>query len=160
MLTLDDHLAYRTARSQVMLYKGEFDQLELASPKREQQAALDCESYLQLGIDAFHWLCRADTAIRQAVYQDEATFDTEVQASLESLFRIWLAPSDFAERWIARQTAGGVEIGNLTEYRSCRDEVLAIIKHLDGEQTVNDEVVQLRDEALEEHRRGQTSEFV
>ena len=63
----------RTARRHVANFADECDVL-----KDHQQAmeCRDCDAVLQLGIDAFAWLVRADERLRSAIYSG-AEYDAD-----------------------------------------------------------------------------------
>lgn len=76
-----DNLAFRTARSQVHNLRGEYD--ELMVRRRDATDPLDCEAFLQLGIDAFAWLTRADESIREAIFAGGMEHDPAVEEALK-----------------------------------------------------------------------------
>ena len=59
-MLLDGGLAFRNARNHVrdFAFEGE----ELMAKHSQAMECRDCEAFLQMGIDAFHWILRADTA--------------------------------------------------------------------------------------------------
>lgn len=148
-------LAFREARKHVYSFS---DESEIMRDHREAMACLDCEAILQLGIDAFHWLVRADESARSAAYRgdevEEETFDM-----LAQLFHHWLKPCAVMNAWIAVQGERGYALSNLEEFRKCEREVRAIVDSLTADE-LSDSVRNLRDAAVAEHRDGQTAEFV
>ena len=88
----------------------------------------DCEAFLQMGIDAFHWILRADTALRTADVDGKIAYTAELEQSLESLAKAWLKPCDLAERLIKLQQERNFEPGNLGEFRECCKEMRAIVE--------------------------------
>lgn len=152
-------LAFRTAEQQVKNYAHESLQL-----MQEHHAAMDCrdcEDFLQLGIDAFQWLIRADQLFRVAVYESIEAYDQQLDERLQHLFRQWLGPCDYAEKWIERQTAKGYHLDNLEKFRECCREMAAIVEALDAgsDEQLPDAIAELRDRAIEEFNRGETAEF-
>ena len=118
----------------------------------------DCEDLLQLGIDAFKWLGRADRVIRSAVYRGLAEYDPSLDVALAALYAEWLKPCTFAEGWIAQQEQRGFRVDNLAEFpSSCCEEVRAIVEAHEGT-LENDALVELRNNAIDAHRRGETLE--
>jgi hypothetical protein len=93
------------------------------------------------------------------LYAGDVEFDREFEATLESLFRQWLAPCAFAGHWIAEVEAQGHSPENLAAFRQCEAEVRGLVKFLDNDE-MTDPMRRLRDRAIEEHRNGQTAEFV
>src|SRR5437870_5523947 len=73
---------------------------ELMARHKEAMECRDCEAFLQMGIDAFDWILRADRAIRMEIYRGERQFDAAVEKLLHGLCKTWLKPCDFAEKWI------------------------------------------------------------
>lgn len=157
MVRASDDLTLRYAQQHVAHFR---DEDRVKRTHREAMDCCDCEAFLQLGIDAFDWLVRADTVIRQAIYRGVYAHDPQVEAVLQDLFRSWLEPCEYAEQWIQLQECRGSPVANLSKFRECREEVRAIVESFDnGEETMPAPLADLRDQALEEHRNGQTSEF-
>jgi hypothetical protein len=154
MDTTTSNLAYRTARSHVYAFANEGD--ERLALRHEASEGSDCAAFLQLGIDAFHWLGRADTAIRTSVLRGEMEHDAAIDDSLRFLYGMWLRPVPFAERWAAEELARSGELENLDEFRQCCEEVRSLL----GEnEALSDELAALRDRAVESFRRGDTIEW-
>jgi hypothetical protein len=151
-----DSLSLRTARLHVHNYTGESD--DLIQRHAEGIDCRDCEDFLQLGIDAFKWLGRADHVIRSAVYRGLAEYDPSLDVALAALYAEWLKPCTLAEGWIAQQEARGFRVDNLAEFRACCEEVRAIVEAHEGT-LENDALVELRDDAIDAHRKGETLEL-
>jgi hypothetical protein len=151
-----DNLAFRTARLHVHNYSDQSD--DLMRRHAEAIECRDCEDFLQLGIDAFKWLGRADRVIRSAVYRGVAEHDPSLDVALATLYAEWLRPCTFAERWIAQQESRGYRVDNLAEFRVCCEEVRAIVEANEGT-LENDALVALRDDAIDAHRKGETIEL-
>jgi hypothetical protein len=152
-------LAYRFAQQHVKQFADVAHEEPVIREHYEAMDCLNCESYLQLGIDAFNWLIRADQAIRHAVYHGQCEHDCETDEAIEALFREWLPPCDFANEWIDAQHKRGYKVENLSQFRECEQEVRTIVKSFD-DHSLTDGMRQLRDEAIAEHRNGKTAEFV
>lgn len=173
-----DHLALRTARTFVDSYAHEDEALgqqavplvrtaSTSGPGGNEQALAadrrDCEAFLQLGIDAFKWVIRADQVTRQAIYDGTADFDQDaVEAALRDLCKLWLKACGRAEQWAANQQSRKLPVANLEEFRSCCDEMRAIVKAQEqgDEEELPDGLTSVLEKAIEEHRGGQTTEFV
>ena len=149
-------LQLRVARRRL---KSFADESKLIADHRRAMESLDCEAFLQLGIDAFDWLVRADQAIRKAVLAGCAEHNARTQQALESLFRAWLEPCALANKWVAKIEKQGHALDNLARFCECETEVRAIVRFLD-EDKMTDAMRALRDEAVSEHESGQTAEFV
>jgi hypothetical protein len=157
---MTNSLVLRAASDNLTLYEQYASDRGIVDHNHAMEC-LDCEACLQLGIDAFRWLVEADEVISCAVAKDIIEYDEKVEAEILALFRRWLAPCEFANRWIDVQVKRGYQPDNLSEFRRCEAEVNAIVSSQDNtDRQMSDELIRMRDEALEEHRRGETSEFV
>jgi len=149
------NLAFRNARRQVSGYVGESK--DVMRRHAEAMDCWDCEDVLQLGIDAFDWLNRADEAIRRDINSGRLEYDPRIDRALKSLYARWLKPCPFAEQWIAVQEARGFTVRNAARFRVCCEEARAIVD--DDDVLDNDAIVELRDEAIDAYRKGETVEF-
>jgi hypothetical protein len=124
--------------------------------RREAIDCFDCESFLQLGIDAFAWLARADESIRKAIYAGQIEYDQEVDPAIAHLYQDWLRPCSHAEKWIATQESRGYNVSNVEEFRRCVEELQAIVA---ANNEVAGELAAIRDQAVEENRAGTTTDW-
>lgn len=152
-------LALQTATSHVEQYVKQYEFV-----KREHCEAMDCyecEAFVQLGIDSFRWLLRADYGLRQGIYSDKVGYDAKAEASLQRLFRTWLVPCEFAERWAAVQSDRGMVVSNLADFRKCCEEARAIVESIDDNDAdaMSEQLAILRDQAIYEQQHGETVEF-
>ena len=156
-----DTITFGAARNHAGHYGSVYHD-RVTQESRETVDCGDCEAFLQLGIDAAQWYLRADREQRLIAYERGEDIDPEKQAIIEQWFRDWLAPGDFAERWVARVEAQGRSPANLSKFRAIREEMRAIVEFLDGEvdRELPKGLIPLRDKATEEYRDGLTSEFV
>jgi hypothetical protein len=148
-------LALREARRHVCTFT---DEAEIMRNHREAMECHDCEAFLQLGIDAFNWLVRADQTIRKAVFSG-GEYDAEADEAIQELFKAWLKPCAFANQWIAVQEQRHYHLANLEEFRKCEQEVRSIVKAMEKDE-LTDAMRELRDSAVMEHRNGETAEFI
>lgn len=148
-------VALRAARRHVSSFA---DECEILRNHREAIECRDCEAVLQLGIDAFAWLIRADECIRGAVFSG-MEYDPQADEVIRELFRGWLRPCEPANQWIDALLGKGYHPDNLEEFRRCEREVRSIVKAIDAD-GMTDAMRDLRDRALAEHRDGKTAEFV
>lgn len=156
---MPETLTLRTARQRVRDYQSESDDLVARRP--EAIEGRDVEALLQLGIDAFRWLIRADAEIRAAVFSGALPHDEAREAALGALCKAWLAPCEFAERWVAAEVQRGRAVDNLAEFRKCREEMQAIVAFQEGgSDELPPALAELGDRAATEHRHGETAEFV
>jgi len=154
-----DFLAVRNAESHVRSYNDV--STDLMSRHAEAMDCRNCEAFLQMGIDAFDWLRRADREIRLNFYRNEAEFDLQATAALAKLCEVWQEPVAFAEKWIAIQQQRGGEIDNLVEFRHCVEEMAAIVEaNAAATEDVPESIATLRDLAIQENHDGQTAEFI
>lgn len=154
-------LAFRTAEKHVRNYEQETR--DLIAEHREAMDCRDCEAYLQIGIDAFNWLIRADQSLRRAAAEgNEDAYSPEVAAAFGRHCKAWLASCERASEWIARHRDREYEIENLAALRKCCEEMQAIVDFYDAErsESLPPQMAVLRDEALAEFRNGETAEFV
>jgi hypothetical protein len=122
-----------------------------------------CESYLELGIQVFHWIIKADQDYRRELYRDQTTYSETVERELETLMRRWHARSQAMLTWADRQIARGFQLAHLEDFRHCAEEAAAIVNSFDdtsGKHVMLPPLILLRDQALIDHQNGETSEFV
>jgi hypothetical protein len=153
-------LAYRIAKRHVEEFAGDVSQASGlfddggSQEGREARECSDCQAALQLGIDAYHWLIRADQALRMA-----GQFDAEVAQAMEALIRQWQKNLPQINQWVDVQLRRGLTLDNLTQFRQCESEVAAIVRSFD-DHSLSESMRQLRDQAIAEHRDGKTAEYV
>lgn len=153
----DDVLALKMARRHVKDFNDESDCL--IREHREAMECLDCEAFLQIGIDAFQWLTRADLVVRKAIFLGKLEYDPELDAQIAGEFRKWLGACDSAKAWMEKQIGRGYKLDNLDDFRECEDQVRAIVESM-GSDVLTEPMRELRDRAITEHRNGETAEFV
>jgi hypothetical protein len=154
-------LAFRTAEKHVRNYEKESQ--ELRAEHREAMDCRDCETFLQLGIDAFSWLIRADRVLRTALAEGvEDAYSKEVADAFHRMCKAWLAPCEYARKWIGIQIERGYTIDNLAQFEECCEEMEAIVEFNDRDATESLPVpiANHRNEAVNEFDNGQTAEFV
>jgi hypothetical protein len=149
-------LALREARRHVRSFA---DESELLADHADPAQCVDCDALLQVGIDAFHWLVRADETIRLAIYRGQVAHDSLVEGALAALARAWLNTCGAANGLIALHLGQGDSLSNLAEFRRCEAEMRAMVDSWRTDE-ITDAIRALRDGAIEEHRRGETAEFV
>ncbi len=148
-------LAFRNASRHVRRYTNESE--DLMRRHAEAIDCRDCEDFLQLGIDAFDWLNRADESIRRAILNGRAEYDPKAERTLLEMYARWLRPCEHAERWIAVQAKRGFHVDNSGRFRECCVDVRAIVE--DNNLLNNDAIIKLRDDAVDAYRKGDTLEF-
>lgn len=108
------------ARKRVSDYSGKVTQSD------DTDGCHDCKSRIEDGIEAYHWLRRAEETIREAVYQGliaHAVYESSVLPAIASLFVAWLQPFEQIEALADGQSNGEGKAANLTEFRECRESV-------------------------------------
>lgn len=153
-----DNLAFRTAKKHVTNYRLESD---VMAEHYKAMNCRDCEAFLKLGIDAFAWVTYADAVVRSAAYEGAIELDPTFDHAIEVLCEGWLKPCEKAEQWIADLREHGYVPDNLEQFRQCCREMEAIVRfhqNLDSE-SLPDSMVALRNQALDDHRNGQSETF-
>jgi len=153
--------ALRTAKQYVENFAKDFDE-QLISDHQDAIECFDCEDFIRTGVDAYRWLILADQRFRRLIL--ERKIDEPVQEKiselLERLIRSWHATSLVVDQRLATLLAKGFEV-DVGEFRDCEHQIKAMVEFLDAESSaVTEPLQQLCDRADEEHRSGQTAEFI
>ena len=151
-----DELALQIARDRVDCYRHHSD--EVIERHRKATDCRDCEAFLQLGIDAYEWLIRADQSIRRAVFKGDLEWDADIDTLFKTLFEQWLEPCEWARRWLNTQVERGYDVDNGAQFLECCEQVEAIVESFEEAPPVA--IAKLQDDALAEYRNGETAEFV
>lgn len=125
---------------------------------REAMDCWNCEAVIQMGIDAFEWLQRADQGMHEAVYAGAAVPDEEFEA-LKSLYREWHDKTTLVKAWAQRVISNSFALDNFQKLLESDREVAAVVRSFDKQSGLTDAMRGLRDEAVKEHDRGQTAPF-
>jgi hypothetical protein len=110
-------LALRTARQHVQSYQQQSE--EILAQYREAMESGNCEDHLQLGIEAFRWIERAEQRVEQAAYEGKITYEPKCARAITDLYEAWLVPCDAAEERIQALLSRGYDIENVAEFREC-----------------------------------------
>ncbi|MDZ4784019.1 MAG: hypothetical protein SGJ19_27540 [Planctomycetia bacterium] len=158
---LTDYLAYRTASDQIRAFASVGENPDENRNKSTLTAAAtmeaaECESFLQLGIDAFHWLIRADEQYRKAVFSGALEYDSSFDASFDEMAQRWLKSGAAADAWIESLAGRGLAPANLHDFRECLRQIRSIVEENDE---VTGEIAVLRDQAIEAYHAGDTDEW-
>ena len=121
------NLCLTVAQRRVRDYTDESDRLTAAH--RDAMECRDCEEFLQHGINAYKWIKHADEFLREADYQGVAEMTQEVRDALDLLYKSWVSPCAFAERWIADTAEKGHEPDNLHSFREICEEARDVIQN-------------------------------
>jgi hypothetical protein len=132
---------------------------------RESEEACDCqgcETCMKVGIQVFDWILDADQGFRRDVYEGKYPYDADMEDALEELMRHWYKLSAGAIKWAEKHISLGFDVAYFAEFKQRVEEASAMVEAFDdngGQRTVSEPLILLRDQALEEHRNGQTAEF-
>jgi glycine/D-amino acid oxidase-like deaminating enzyme len=113
---MGEPLELQIARSKVAEYEHEES---IVRDSKHAQDCLDCEAWLELGVEALEWLERAEEVFTEASARFNFDFSNDLVEALETLHLAWLRPRAFAEQWIARCEENGYQIRNVEGFRSC-----------------------------------------
>lgn len=132
------------------------------SHHHEAMECRDCEDFLLAGVQAFHWIKSADTRFRSALYKDQVSVADalEIEAELENYIRTWSQKSHDADDWVKKLKSLHFKVEHLAEFEKCKEEVASMISFWDSESRLSENMERLRDDAIAEHERGETHEFI
>jgi hypothetical protein len=88
----------------------------------------DWEDLIQLGIEAFRWIERADARWRDSIRTSAASFSQHDEQSITSLYDAWLQSYADLESKIARHANDELAPENLTELRDCCEQVQEVLE--------------------------------
>lgn len=140
---------------------AEYDRVMTAHTEAEDCGM--CEAFMELGIQVFHWIIKADHDYRRELYEHPEHHSEAAEKELESLMRGWQSRCQGVFDWAERNAARGFQVTHLEEFRRCEEEATAIVESFDeteGDRVMTEPLIILRDQALLEHQNGETSEFV
>jgi hypothetical protein len=129
--------------------------------KRDHDAALQCrdlEDTLAVGNWLFGALSRIDDGWHGEVFEGRIPYDPEEEAQIRSFYRGWLKPCEQMLTKIAEFEAQGFEVSGASEFRRNCSEVKGILTP-DSQFFSSDALVELRDQAIDSHRAGLTTDF-
>lgn len=135
---------------------------EIEQWRQNHDAAMQCRDFellLKLGIDVYETLGRLDTAVSAAALRGERG-----QADLEAvddLYRIWLALTSAAavELRLSEFEQAGFHVEFSKAFRTAHREVQGILTP-DAEFFRGDDLADIRDDAIDSHRRGETDDLI
>lgn len=117
-------IAYRLARDQVQRFQNELDPMTWQEAETLES---ESEDLLQLGIDAYQWIVRAERRLRENARGGNVNHPADAIAAIADLYKLWLIPGALIEARIAQQSATGAE--NAAEFR---DVCLAVREKLNA----------------------------
>ena len=147
--------AFKVVRSAIGSFKIEADEW-----KWDHDAAMKCyefEDFLLVGIALFDAITQFDERHRARVLSGEIEFDPDHSELVREAYKWWLEPSGSIAAHIAKLRAQYGEVKNAEKFLSLCREAKGILTD-DAAFFSGDALVALRDEAIDEHRAGKTSE--
>jgi hypothetical protein len=116
------------------------------------------EEILALGVFVFERIGHADELSKSAIFAGKRPYDPAQEKEIEELYREWadIARSCLAILELAEGSAIPVE--GTARFRDCCKEVQGILTP-DEDFFQDDALVELRDQALETHRRGESTDM-
>ena len=154
------NLSFRTATKHVRNFR-----IEVGLIWRREQVVdeTDADALLQVAIEAYEWLIRADLCVRQLEREDRIDVSQLQKAdhAIRTMCHAWLQSAGSVQQWIARNLKSDSPPKKLPSFTRCQDEMNAILESgdLPGEIELPDALANARDQALDEYRNGETSEF-
>ncbi len=124
----------------------------------DQSQAYTFEALLQRGILCFDMVTKLDEDWRAAVLKEPTEYTKEMSDRLRNLYRIWSRPCPSVLERLTQFERAGFTVKCAEEFRSRCREAEGILTS-DAEFFADDELVDLRDRAIDQHRQGQTVEF-
>lgn len=128
--------------------------------KRDHERAMACYNFqdlLEKGIAAFEFSNRVDEAYRRAVLRGEEAFDKAVNDRIAGLFISWIATGREVLRNLEAFERAGFRVEHSDAFRRCCREAEGIVAP-PSDFFSDDALVMLRDDAIDAHHRGESSE--
>ncbi len=97
----------------------------------------DCEDFLQLGIEAYQWIARADQTLRQAAVEG-LDVPEEAKDVLCKLYTSWLTSCAHAEDRIREQEQQGFTVANAGRFRESRENVEQQLRVLEAHEALDE----------------------
>jgi hypothetical protein len=143
-------------RDQVAFYERHAESWKLAHD--EAMECLDYQDLLALGVFAFKQISRADERWHERVFQEKIEHNAELERDIFDLYGKWAVVSDAVMREVEKLESKGFPVDGAKELRECVAEARGVLlpdRHFFAGKKLND----LRDEAIDEHRRSETVEM-
>lgn len=122
------------------------------------EAASELGEILQGGIDLFDHLNDLDERVRRSISRGKMPYSAELNAFIKAVYRRWLSASKGGLEAIEILERHGHGLANAEDFRDRCREATGILTP-DCEFFSDQRLVDLRDEALDEHARGDTREY-
>ena len=123
----------------------------------DAMACYEFEDHLQSGIEIFDSITRFDEDRRLRVLKGQIPYDASTEQQIQGLYKDWLQPSALAATILEHYESLFGDVKHADEFRSRYSEAKGIVTP-DNEFFSDDTLVELRDAAIDEHRRGDTQD--
>jgi hypothetical protein len=156
---MESYQIFRTAKRRAGQYCRDVE----ASEDRWKQAhdiamaCMDLQETLSHGIGLYEDFKRLDAAWRKGVASGQLPYDPKVHQALKDVFRWWLIPCRSIDRRILFFERKGLTVDNAETFRRYREEAEWMLTPA-KDSLRHGAIRRLRDEAIEEHRAGRTTE--
>lgn len=114
---MNETLGLELAKLRVRRYRDESE--SLMTRVRAAEECRQCEDFLKMGIDAYHWIASAEETIRAGASEGLVEITPEIDSAFAAVYRMWVIPCEFAEKWVAIQEARNFSVDNLEQFREC-----------------------------------------
>lgn len=124
----------------------------------EAMACFDIQELLAKGIRAFEAICSFDEWYREGVFSGKIKYEAEHEEFVKDLYRVWSEPCKEVLSKLEKVKRDGFRPDHEEAFRACCLEVQGILTD-DATFFAHNELVELRDAALDQHARGETNEW-
>jgi hypothetical protein len=121
------------------------------------EATRALEELLALAVFTFERLARIDDEWHSEGYKGRP-YDPDVDAALSTIYQDWFEISQRTLRSLEEAEASGQKLEGAVEFRKCYREAQGMLTP-DDKFFTDEALVRARDQAIDEHRRGETIEM-
>jgi hypothetical protein len=118
----------------------------------------DFEEYLEIGIVLFDAITHFDEKYRERVLEGTETWDPAIDASITEAYQWWCGPCDQVLKQLQHFEANYGTIRNAEKFRQYVREAKGILGDVSAVFD-SDKLAELRDQAIDSFRRGDTLEY-
>lgn len=144
---------YPAVKSRLKLFQGEAKQWKADHDQAVECVDLDFELLLQHGISVYEAINDIDENWRARVLSGEIEYLQEDEDFLTKLYHLWLQSGEGALSDLEGFEVGGYDVKYSDDFRRACIEVSGILTS-DEKFFSGDDLVAMRDEAIDSHRRG------
>ena len=122
-------LAFANAKREVAYFSKEVD--NLIAEHNNAMEACDCDLWLEIGINAFEWITRAEGTLRKAIYNGheiETLNEETLSEALDVLYSSWMEPCAKTQKWMQVHEERGYKLENSSKFLECYESALEIIE--------------------------------